>query len=635
MKNQWVQPSLSREFALLSVAILFILFLVSVWVTYITYESYSDKVITDLKAEAKHIDVTLTTEIESANYLIASLGKQILIKTRNPDSDLTGIATLLKSFDSRTQVYHVFLWTNERQEVVISSAKGILDKPVDVSDRDYIKQSISEPWRMQIGRPIEGRVSGRWVIPIALGLTDNTGRYVGTISISMDINDLSDQISKLIRRRGVSFAITSESLIPLMQVSPVGDFISAYFPNEKMTPIDFDKKPAGLVNKANMLSGARNFAYYQKAASYPYLILLGYDNEQTGLAVRGLVLPKLVQISVVAFFLISFLWILRARIIRPVEELTEIASGVARGEPFTPLPKGGPTEIMNLSYQIRRISDFIVERQLMEDELRNKMFMLKKSKEKSDVSNRGKSEFLSYISQELKAPITGIVGFAQVMKDQLYGPIENKKYRQYAADIYKTGTSLLTTVQDLNTLSRAESDLLELREKPLDVASVAARSQRFIGERLQTEKLNLRVRVQENLPRLIADEFCIQQILVNLLHYTAKRSLPGDTLVLDARLITEDKESPVLAFVICNGESLLPSNIEIHQTSAEILPPPTGYSYKDLERQDATPSEDMNILLARMLLVQQRCNLEVRKPSESGIVITICIPHDKLEKSAG
>lgn len=634
MKNQWVQPSLSREFALLSVAILFILALVSVWISYLTYETYSEKIINDLKAEATHIDSTLSTEIQTANYLTASLGRQIVLNSQNPESDLTGIATLLKSFDSRTQVYHVFLWTNERQEVMISSAKGVLEKPVDVSDRDYIKKSIAEPWKMQIGRPIEGRVSNRWVIPIAMGLTDNTGKYIGTMSISMDINDLSEQINKLIRRPGISFAITSQTMIPLMQVTAHDNFIATHFPSEQMSAIDFNKQPSAVVTRGSLLSGTRNFAYYQKSEQYPYLILLGYDNEQTEMAVRGLLGPKLVQISVVAFFLVAFLWILRARIIRPVEELTEVAAGVARGEPFTPLPKGGPTEIVNLSYQIRRISDFITERQLMEDELRNKMFMLKKYKEKSDVSNRGKSEFLSYISQEMKAPITGIVGFAQVMKDQLYGPIENKKYRQYASDIYKTGAALLTTVQDLHTLSRAESDLLELHEKPLEVAAILAKSQRFITERLQSEKLNLRVKVQEDLPRLIADEFCIQQVLVNLLHYTAKRSLPGETLFLEARLVMEDKESPLLALLISNSETLNPSNADIYQTSARILPPPTGYSYKDLEKQDDTASEDMNILLARMLLTQHRANLEIAKPTESTIQITICIPADKLEKNA-
>ena len=79
---------------------------------------------------------------------------------------------------------------------------------------------------MQIGRPIEGRVSGRWVIPVAMGLTDYTGKFIGTILISIDINELTEQISTLVKRDGISFAIISKTLIPLTQVSDDNNFLT-------------------------------------------------------------------------------------------------------------------------------------------------------------------------------------------------------------------------------------------------------------------------------------------------------------------------------------------------------------------------------------------------------------------------
>lgn len=626
MKSSWAQPSLSREFALLSVAILFILFMVSLWVSYITYESYADKVVQDLESEAQLIDHSLISEIQNANYLLNSLGRQITLSSA---TDSTAIAGLLKAFDSRTQVYHVFLWTNNRQEVEISSAKGIIETPVDVSDRDYIKKSLADPWKMQIGRPIEGRVSNRWVIPAAVGLTDFTGKFLGTLSLSMDIHDLSDQIAELIRRPGISFAITSQTLIPLTQVSNEENFVARHFPVDKMSAINFYKHPKGVISRASLFGGSENFAYYQVSKQYPYLILLGFDGKQTDMAVRRVLWPKLVQISVVAFFLISFLWIVRARIISPVVQLTDVAASVARGESFRLLPKGGPTEILNLSYQIKRISDFLTERNLMEDELRNKMFMLRKAKERAEVSNRSKSDFLAYVSSELKNPINGIVGFAQVMKDQLYGPIENKKYRQYASDIYKTGSDLLSLVHDVHMLARSETDMLELHEKPLDIAALITKSQRFLAEKMQTEKLSLQVKAPDSLPRLLGDEFCIQQALINLLHFIAKRSLPGEVMACEARVITEDRDSPFIAILLASDEAILPENADVLETSRRILPPQPSHQYKHAGDLDA-PSEDMNVLLARILLYHHRANFTLDYPTESSTRIVICFPHNRL-----
>src|SRR5690606_20241991 len=122
---------------------------------------------------------------------------------------LVQLAQVLKSFDSKDNLYSIFSWIGPTQHAMVSSNRGILEKPVDLSDRDYVKQVLTDPWHMTIGRPIEGRVSNHWVIPVAIGLTDYTGKFIGTLMISLDINVLTERLSKLIKRDGISFAIVS------------------------------------------------------------------------------------------------------------------------------------------------------------------------------------------------------------------------------------------------------------------------------------------------------------------------------------------------------------------------------------------------------------------------------------------
>lgn len=550
MRRSWAQPSLSRDFVLLSAAILFTLCIISAVVTYTTYTTHSAQVALELEKETTRIEHALNTEMENAAYTLTALGKQIVL---DPGRDLVKLAQVLKSFDNKDYIYSILSWVNPEQHLVVSSNKGVLEKPVDISDRDYVKKSFADPWKMAIGRPIEGRVSGRWVIPVSMGITDYTGKFIGTIMISIDINMLTDRISGVTKRDGLSFAIVSRTLIPLTQVSDDRDFFSNNFPIQKLVNVNFSKSPTGMVSQASMFWNSGAYTFYRVTRNYPYIILLGYDPHYSDETVRSLLWWRLLQVLAMAVFFVSFLWIVRIRMIKPVLEMTTIATAVAKGEACATLPRGGPVEIEALAMQIRRVSEYIEETKRIQDELRNKMFMLKKAKEQADIDRRSQSEFMAYVCQEMRTPLNNIIGGAQVMKDQLYGPLENRKYRQYATDIYTTGNILMDSTQDLLTLAKAETDYIELVEKPVEIAGAINKALRFLSDKMQAEKLGIKVQLQEPMPRLIADEFRLQQILMNLLLHCLRHALPESTILLEARLISESRDRMFFAFVISSS----------------------------------------------------------------------------------
>ncbi len=109
MRNSWVQPSLSRDFKLLAAAVLFVLVLISGWVTYRTYNRQSERITNDLEKEAVRIENTISNEMGDASYMLASLGRQIVI---DPNRDYTRLAQALKSFDNKSHIYSIFSWTD-------------------------------------------------------------------------------------------------------------------------------------------------------------------------------------------------------------------------------------------------------------------------------------------------------------------------------------------------------------------------------------------------------------------------------------------------------------------------------------------------------------------------------------------
>lgn len=626
MKGLWAQPSLSRDFALLSAAILFILCIISLGVTYSTYTHHAKGVVQDMEKESLRIERALATEMESASYILSALGKQIVL---DDERDVVRLAQVLKSFDNKDYIYSILSWINPEQMLVVSSNKGVLEKPVDISDRDYVKKAFSDPWKMTIGRPIEGRVSGRWIIPVSMGITDYTGKFIGTIMLSIDIDSLTERLSRIIRREGLSFAIVSKTLIPITQVSDDKDFVNNNFPLKKLVNVNFSKYPSGIVSEGSAFFGASNYAYYRMAADYPYILLLAYDPRVSDQTVRSLLWSRLLQVVAMAVFFVCFLWIVRIRMIRPVMDLTTVAAGVARGEPLRVAPRGGPIEIEGLAAQMNKICDYIEETRRIQGELRNKMVMLRKSKDKAEIHRRSQSEFMAYVCQEMRTPLNNIIGGAQVMKDQLYGPIENRKYRQYAADIYATGNLLMDSTQDLLTLAKIETDYIELSEKPVDVSTAINKALRFISDKMQAEKLGIKVQLQDPMPRLFADEFRLQQILMNLLLHALHQTLPESTITLEARIVSEGRDRQYFCFVIGSSGQPPYTQGELVELGDQLSRAPASPALPKLEEliRDQT---DVSLELAKTLIAMHGAQFDIRQLGSGNVAIAVFFPANRI-----
>lgn len=572
MKNYWTQPSLSRDFALLSAAVFGVLFVVSMWVTYVTYTHNRERITSELQAESNRIEMTLKGEMESANYLITALGRQIIV---NNARDLVELAQILKSYDAKGQMYAVFNWISVDQKIIVSSNRGILDKPVDVSDRDFVKKAFVEPWKMHIGRPIEGRVSGLWVIPVAMGLTDYTGKFIGTLIISLDIGELTNRVSTLVKRSGISFAIISKTLIPLTQVSEDKDFLNKNFPAQKLINIDYIKNPRGLLSQGSLFWETGSYSYYSVSSDYPYIILMGYDNLHQNDSVRNMLWSRLLQMVVIAAFFMLFLFIVRSRMIRPVMEVTEAIAQVARGNTDVHLPTVGPIEIGALATQVSRVKEYIEEHKRVDDELRNKMFMLRQRTKEMEVAMHSKAEFLAFICQEMRTPVNSAMGCAQVMKDQIYGPIENKKYRQYASDIYASCNHVISQLDDLLGLAKIEAHYVVLRESTMDVATLINQAVESIAESLQAAEIQVKNSFEDGELLLFADEFRVRQMISNAFFYLIEQGLNQCSVVIDVKTVIEKKDRQNVEIslsypFIKQDEDMLSTQFELLKRLAEL-----------------------------------------------------------------
>ena len=154
------------------------------------------------------------------------------------------------------------------------------------------------------------------------------------------------------------------------------------------------------------------------------------------------------------------------------------------------------------------------------------------ARRRAEDANVAKSRFLATMSHELRTPLNAILGFSEVMKAEIMGPMENELYKEYAGNIHHSGSHLLHLINEILDLSRIEAGRYELNEEPLKLADVVEDCHRLLKLRAESKGLHLIEAFDASLPQIWVDERAIRQVCLNLISNALKFTPRGGSITL-------------------------------------------------------------------------------------------------------
>ena len=169
---------------------------------------------------------------------------------------------------------------------------------------------------------------------------------------------------------------------------------------------------------------------------------------------------------------------------------------------------------------------------------------LERSKAELEVASRHKSEFLASMSHELRTPLNAVIGFSEVLLDQLFGEV-NARQAEYLRDIRNSGRHLLELLNEILDLSKVEAGKMELEPQRFDVASVLEYSLGLLRERAAGHGITLELVVPDGVGAVDADELRFKQVVVNLLTNAVKFTPDGGKVTVAARRVGEELQVTV------------------------------------------------------------------------------------------
>lgn len=233
-----------------------------------------------------------------------------------------------------------------------------------------------------------------------------------------------------------------------------------------------------------------------------------------------------------------------------------------------------------------------------------------------------KSEFVATVSHELRTPMNAILGFSELLKTQLAGPLTPKQ-DEYIGNIYKSGHHLLMLINDILDLSKIEAGKLQLTPEPIDVKRILNEALSIFNEKLINKKIDLKLHVDSAIGVATFDPIRLKQIIFNLLSNAVKFTSEGKSVSVDAVLVG----NKIVKITVTDSGAGIP-----RQELENLFKP---YSQFDNTKMINPEGTGLGLMIVKRLVELQAGTIEVNSVLNVGTSFIIQLPYHPDKNTRG
>jgi signal transduction histidine kinase len=233
-------------------------------------------------------------------------------------------------------------------------------------------------------------------------------------------------------------------------------------------------------------------------------------------------------------------------------------------------------------------------------------------------ANRTKSMLLANVSHELRTPLNAINGFSDLMKHQIYGPLGNERYVEYAADIHRSGEMLLSLINDLLDVTKLESGRHELEESTCDLAGLVEEASGLVKMQAEKGGVALELQIDSAIPQVNADERALRQIALNLLSNAVKFTPAGGSVMVSCALDAKGRPTIVVKDTGCG----------IPQEEMKDLFQPFARATE--AKRASTPGTGLGLAIVKSLVELHQGTIAMGSRVGHGTTVTVTLPAARI-----